>query len=169
VNRKKQTKSASSNSPPAKLGDTQLHSPEDYLVGSVDWRWRQFALGIMNQKPNYQAYNDAYQVGDVENDERAYQVACAASSQLLRNVKFRTYWRELIVESGFNDEVADSRLTKVMTDPNTTNGDLVRALKLYSDLGGRIINKTDVTSGGEKINPFSGLSTEELRRLAKEE
>lgn len=169
MSRKKPTKNENSSSLPAKREYIQDRNLEDDLVGSVDWRWRKFALGIMNGKMNYVAYNEAYKIGDVENDGRAYQVACAAASQLLRNIRFRGYWRELIVESGFNDDVADSRLVDIMTNPNTPPKDVLKAVELFKKLGGKIVDRTDVTTKGKIINnnPFPDLTAEELRKLAQ--
>lgn len=172
---KKQTKSENSSSDsnlPARLDDVQERERdiEQDALGSIDWRWRKFALGIMNGKMNYQAYDDAYNIGDVENDEKAYQVACVGASQLLRNIKFRDYWRQLIIESGFNDEVADSRLIQIMTNPSTPAKDVLKAVELFKKLGGKIIDRTDVTSKGKRIqqhNPYANLTEEELRELAK--
>lgn len=110
-------------------------------VAAINWQWRKFALAIMNGRQMYQAYNDAYEIGDVEKDQQAYQVAAASATRLLKNVKFRKYWRELLEEQGFNDDVVDSQMLTLITDPATPHMVRRAAIRDYNELKGRIIKK----------------------------
>lgn len=172
MSQKKQTPKKNLNNLPAKPEDVKDRNLENDLINNVNWEWRVFAVGMMNGKQNYQAYADAYGIEDIETDKKAYQVAAAGATQLLKNIKFRDYWRELIIEFGFNDDVADSRLVQVMTDPKTPAKDVLKAVELFKKLGGKIVDRTDVTSKGNQINtnnPFADLTAEELRKLAGED
>lgn len=123
---------------------------EDVIISSVNWQWRKFALGIMNGLHTYKAYAEAYSMPNVDRDERAYQVAAAAGTRLLKNVKFRAYWQELLVEQGLNDEVVDSEMLKLITDPETPYAVRRAVIRDYNELKGRIIKKTTMTDGQGK-------------------
>lgn len=118
---------------------------EDAVLGTINWQWRKFALGIMNGKENYKAYAEAYDMNDVDRDERAYQVAAVLSSRLLKNVKFREYWRELLEEQGFNDDVADTQMLRLITDLDTPPAVRRATIRDYNELKGRIVKKNAFT------------------------
>lgn len=118
---------------------------EDAVLGTVNWQWRAFALGIMNGKENYRAYADAYDMNDVDRDERAYRVAATLSSRLLKNVNFRAYWRELLEEQGFNDDMADTQMVRLITDLETPPAVRRATIRDYNELKGRIVKKNAFT------------------------
>lgn len=123
---------------------------EQALLGSTNWQWRKFALGLMNGLNNYKAYAEAYSMPNVDRDDRAYQVAAAAASRLLKNVKFREYWRELIVEQGFNHDVVDTEALKLITNEDTPPQVRRAAIRDYNELTGRIVKKQALTDGDGK-------------------
>lgn len=118
---------------------------EDAVLGTVNWQWRLFALGIMNGKENYKAYAEAYDMNDVDRNERAYKVAAVLSSRLLKNVNFRAYWRELLEEQGFNDDVADTQMLRLMADLDTPPAVRRATIRDYNELKGRIVKKNAFT------------------------
>lgn len=120
------------------------------LVSTVNWQWRKFALGIMNGLHTYKAYAEAYSMPNVDRDDQAYKVAAAAGTRLLKNVKFREYWRELLDEQGLNDEVVDSEMLKLITDPEVPYAVRRAAIRDYNELKGRIIKKQTMTDGSGK-------------------
>jgi len=132
---------------------------QEAVVSSINWRWRKFALGIMNGKMNYRAYADAYDLTEVEINRKQYQVAAANASVLLKNAKFREYWRELLQEQGFNNDAVDSEMLQLITDPMTPPTVKRAAIKDYNELMGRIVKAVDLTSGGKPI-PILGLTHE---------
>lgn len=118
---------------------------EDALLSTVNWQWRKFALGLMNGLPNYKAYAEAYDMNDVERDNRQYQVAAVKSSYLLKNGKFRAFWRDLLEEQGFNDDAVDTEMVKLMTDPDTPPAVRRATIRDYNELKGRIVKKQSWT------------------------
>ena len=61
-------------------------------------------------------------------------------------------------------------ITALVDDINAKRKNRTAELKLASDiLGLAQPQKVDMTSNGDSINPFNGLTTEELRKLLKEE
>jgi hypothetical protein len=118
---------------------------EDEVISSENWQWRKFALGMMNGLANYKAYAEAYSMPNVDRDERAYMVAAACSSKLLKNTKFRDYWRELIEEQGFNHDVVDTEALKLITDSDTPPQVRRAAIRDYNELRGRIVKKSTLT------------------------
>lgn len=128
----------------------QEKKAEDKLLANTNWQWREFALGLMNGLANYKAYAVAYNMPNVDRDNRAYMVAAASSSKLLKNAKFRDYWRALIIEQGFNHDVVDAEAMKLITDPDTPPQVRRAAIKDYNELTGRIVKKQALTDGEGK-------------------
>ena len=155
--RKKSRPAKNSNSPLIPIAIEQerqrqhKQNLEDAIIADINWQWRTFALGIMNGKANYTAYNEAYKIGDVDNNHRAYMVASACAARLLKNAKFREYWRELLGEQGFNHDVVDSQMLKQITSPDTPENVRRAAIRDYNELNGRIVQKTDITSKGRRV------------------
>lgn len=118
---------------------------QEALVGGINWQWRKFALGLMNGLPNYKAYAEAYDMNDVDRDEKQYMVAAAVSSRLLKNAKFRAYWRELLEEQGFNHDTVDSEMVRLITDPLTPPAVRRATIRDYNELQGRIVKKQSWT------------------------
>lgn len=118
---------------------------EDLDIGTINWQWRMFALGIMNGLNNYQAYAQAYGYKNVETDEREYKLCAVYSSRLLKNDSFRAYWRDLLEEQGFNHDMVDSQMLMLITDPLTPHTVKRAAIRDYNELQGRIIKKASLT------------------------
>lgn len=123
----------------------RAHETEEYLLSKVNWQWRKFALGIMNGLQNYKAYAEAYDMNDVDRNDRSYKVAAVLSSQLLKNPNFRAYWRELLEEQGFSNDMADTEMVKLMTDPDTPAAVRRATIRDYNELQGRIVKKQSWT------------------------
>lgn len=141
---------------------------EDAVLGTVNWQWRTFALGLMNGKENYKAYAEAYDMNDVDRNDRAYRVATTLSSRLLKKVEFRAYWQELIVEQGFSDEMADTEMVKLITDPNTPPAVRRATIRDYNELQGRIVKKNSFTDD-KGISLFDPENTAFEIRIVKAE
>jgi hypothetical protein len=124
------------------LTDTELPT-------SYNWAWREVIKGLMDRKPAYQAYAEAYDI-DIK-EESGRRIAEANSSRLLRNDKFRTLWRKVLTEAGFYNETVDNELVKLMTDPTVHPSIRRAALRDFNELHGRIINKIDHTTKGKEI------------------
>lgn len=129
----------------AKADEQAKREAENALIGEINWQWRKFALGIMNGLNNYKAYAEAYDIKNVDTDERAYRVAAASAARLLKNVNFKTFWRELLTEQGFNDDVVDSQMLMLITDPLTPHTVKRAAIRDYNELQGRIVKKATLT------------------------
>ncbi len=81
-----------------------------------------------------------------------FENICASSgSRLLRNVKVDKRVRDLLVEM-MDDKVIDARLIEIIM--NGKDQDAINAIKEFNKLRQRIIEKKDITSGGEKITGF---------------
>lgn len=75
--------------------------------------------------------------------------------------------KELFEEYGLTKELV---VTALVDDINAKRRNRTAELKLASDiLGLAQPQKVDMTTGGASINPLAGLTTEELRKLIKEE
>lgn len=84
---------------------------------------------------------------------------CAsAGSRLLRNVKVDKRVRELLNEM-MTTEVIDARLVEIIMKGKDT--DAIQAIKEFNKLKQRIIEKKDITSGGEKIAGFNFVRADE--------
>lgn len=178
MSRKKQIKKENLNSPPSMLvpmADVEererqhRRNLEDAVVSSVNWQWRQFALNIMNGMQKYEAYAKAYGIDDVETNERSYKVAAACSARLLKKASFRKLYRELLEEQGFSDDIADTRLLQVLTDPSAAYKDVLRAVELFKKLNGKLVERSDITSKGKRIiTQPKVISTIQPRKQEKE-
>lgn len=87
-----------------------------------------------------------------------YKTACAAASRLLSNVKVIARISELLEEEGLNNAFIDKQL-KFLVTQYADFGSKLGAIREYNKLKQRIVEKTDITSGGDKIIPiYGGLS-----------
>lgn len=87
-----------------------------------------------------------------------YKNACSSASQLLSNTKVFTRINELLEETGFSDAFADKQLGFLMAQQSDFTNKL-GAIREFNKLKKRITEKMDLTSGGEKIQPILGGST----------
>lgn len=155
----------------AQLEENEL--PEEPWVTDPDaaevrnYRWREVIDELMNGAKITDAYAKAYDI-DV-NVPSKYNAAAANGSRLIANDKFKALWRKVIQEHGFSNEMADWQLTDLMTNPKYEAKDRFKAIKHFNELSGRIITKTDLTSGGKPIEapaimpaiePRNGASTQ---------
>lgn len=133
--------------------ETQTEHPDEPWITDEEWvkdlnvRWRKVINRLMEGKLIYEAYAKAY---DIEIDtSEGKNLANAAGSRLLRNVKFKTLWHKVIEERGFNDEAVDWALADLITNPDVDPSTRRAAIKDYNELRGRVIKKTDITTGGQ--------------------
>lgn len=122
---------------------------DDSAAEVRNYRWREVVHELMNGATITDAYAKAYDI-DV-NVPSKYNVAASNGSRLLKNAEFKKLWRKVIEERGFNAETADWHLTDLMTNPKYEPKDRFKAIKHFNELSGRIIQKTDLTSGGKAI------------------
>lgn len=144
----------------------QERKAQDKLIGKVNWQWRKFALGLMNGLANYKAYAEAYDINDVDRNERSYRLATVLSTRLLKNASFRAYWRDLLEEQGFNHEVADTEMVRLITDPTTPAAVRRATIRDYNELQGRIVKKQSWTDD-EGISLFDKDTTEFTVRVVR--
>lgn len=85
------------------------------------------------------------------------------ASRLLTKANIQATIRKYLLEQ-MNDEVVDSVLTSIITNPREQSKDRIAALKEYNALKARIIKKLDLSSLGEKIDTTNPT----LLALAKE-
>lgn len=137
---------------------TDTESPAEF-----NWHWREVIRGLLDNLPGYQAYARAYEI-DIS-EESGRRVAEANYSRLLRNAKFRDLWRRVLEEIGLNDEMVDSQLYKLITGESVENAVKQRAIAHYNELRGRITRNVKLNAN-VKSSAFSGLTEEELRKLA---
>lgn len=81
--------------------------------------------------------------------DRMYNVCSACSSRLLRNDKIDNKIRELLNEM-LLDKVIDAELIGIIMK-GEKDSDRIAGIREYNKLKQRIIEKSDITSGGEKI------------------
>lgn len=81
--------------------------------------------------------------------DKSYNTCSVNASKLLRNPKIQQRIIKLSNEF-LNDEVIDKRLKEIAVSGE--DKDSINAIKVYNDIKGRIIKRTDLTSGGEKLN-----------------
>lgn len=111
-----------------------------------------------------QSYIEAY---DFDMSKKgAYNTAKANAHRLLTNADILDYINSLFDARGLNDTFVDKQLEKLITQ-DAEFSTKIKAIAEYNKLKGRIIDKKDLTSNGESINPYAGLTTDELRKLVK--
>lgn len=104
------------------------------------------------------AYAEAYNISLT--DKGKYKVAQAAASRLLSNVMILDRINEIFEARGLNDAFVDKQLELLITQ-NADFSAKTAAIREYNKLKQRIIDKTDITSKGEKITPiYGGLSVQ---------
>lgn len=91
-----------------------------------------------------------------------YKTACSAASQILTNIKVIKRINELLEEQGLNNEYVDKQLLFLIMQHSDFSSKL-GAIKEYNKLKQRITEKTDITTGGEKLN--KEMTKEELDRI----
>jgi len=79
-----------------------------------------------------------------------YKTACICASKLLTNTKVCDRINEILEDGGLNDQFVDKQLKFLITQ-HSDFGNKLGALREYNKLKQRITDKTDLTSGGEKI------------------
>lgn len=112
-----------------------------------------------------QSYIEAYDI-DIKKPG-AYNSAKANANKLLTKDYILKYINELFEARGLNDTFVDKQLEKLITQ-DAEFSVKIKAISEYNKLKGRITDKKDITTNGESINPYSQLTTEELRKLAND-
>ena len=79
---------------------------------------------------------------------KAYNVCASNANRLLRNEKITPFLTKYLNEV-LTDEIVDSNLAEIII--NGKDADRVSAIKEYNKLRQRITEKSDITSGGEKL------------------
>lgn len=133
---------------------------------SYNWAWRAVIQGLMDRKPAYVAYAEAYDI-DISNKSGELQ-ARANSSRLIANDNFKRLWRKVLTEVGFNNETVDSELIKLMTDPTVHPSIRRAAIRDFNELHGRIITKVDHTTKGKEFKAPVILSSIDPRNVGTE-
>lgn len=90
---------------------------------------RQFGMGNATM-----SYARAYGLNIKKKED--YNTASSCASKLLKIAKIRDRMREILVETGFNDEIVDARLINIVTEGS--NKDSNQAIKTYNELTKRI-------------------------------
>lgn len=110
-----------------------------------------------------QAYIEAYNI-DLSK-KGAYLSAKANAHRLLTKDYILKYIDELFEARGLNDTFVDKQLEKLITQ-DAEFSVKIKAISEYNKLKGRITDKKKI-EGELTINPYAGLTTEELRKLVK--
>ena len=95
-----------------------------------------------------QSYIEVYSPDQSKKDW--YKSACAGASQILSNIKVCNRINELLDDAGLNDQFVDKQLLFLMTQ-HSDFASKIASIREYNKLKSRITQKTDLTSGGEKI------------------
>lgn len=98
-----------------------------------------------------EAYAEAYEI-DLSNPKN-YNVAKTGAWRLLTNVDLCLYISALLDASGLNDIFVDKQLYLTITQ-NADFGSKVAAIKEYNKLKSRIVERSDVTTQGDKITAY---------------
>lgn len=96
--------------------------------------------------------------------DRMYNLCSVEAHRLLRKPKILERIQAIKSTWVEDDKIIDSRLMDIIQNGKDT--DALAAIKHRNELKQRVIKRADITSGGEKINPFSELEVDELRKLA---
>jgi len=79
-----------------------------------------------------------------------YKTACASASQILSNIKVCDRINKLLEMNGLNDVFVDKQLTFLVTQ-HSDLGNKLGAIKEYNKLKQRIIDQSDIKSGGKPL------------------
>lgn len=95
---------------------------------------------------------------------RMYNLCSVEAHRLLRTPKILE--RIQVIKSTWveDDKIIDSKMMDIIQNGKDT--DALAAIKHRNELKQRVVKRSDITSGGEKINPFNELEVDELRKLA---
>lgn len=84
--------------------------------------------------------------------KKTYDLCSSLGSRLRRNAKIQSRCRDLLNEF-MVENVVDARLTKIIV--YGSDDDAINAIKEFNKLRGRIIDKKDITSQGERVVGFT--------------
>lgn len=84
--------------------------------------------------------------------DKAYHVCSVESSKFLRNPEIQARITELLNEL-LKDEVVDSQLAKLIIQDKEPAAKIA-AIREYNKIRQRIVERTDITSGGQPITGF---------------
>lgn len=145
------------------IEDVSNENPAETWLTDEEWvddlnlTWRRVIELLMDRKPMYEAYADAYAI-DITTP-RGKNVAMACGSRLLRNANFRKLWDRVLQEVGFNDHMVDTILAQTITGKDVPYKDRNKAITIYNDLKGRVVKKTSLTDpDGNSIFGDNGLT-----------
>ncbi len=95
-----------------------------------------------------QAYLEVYDID--QSNPNWYNTACSAASRLLTNVKVCDQINALLEQNGLSDQFIDKQMLFLITQHSDFSAKL-GAIREYNKIKGRITEKVDHTSKGEKI------------------
>jgi len=95
-----------------------------------------------------ETYLEVYDID--RNKPNWYKTACSAASRLLSNVKVIDRISEILEEQGLNDAFVDKQLKFLLTQ-YADFGAKLGAIREYNKLKQRIVDRTDITSQGDKL------------------
>ena len=95
-----------------------------------------------------ETYLEVYDID--KNKPHWYKTACSAASRMLSNVKVCERINGLLEEGGLNDLFVDKQLRFLITQHSDFSNKL-GAIKEYNKLKQRIVEKTDITTGGKPM------------------
>lgn len=129
-------------------------------------RHEKFAQGLAKGLSQRKAYRAAFPTSETWKDE----TVDARASELKKNSKVLVRLQELGEEST-SDAVMDATarkewLTRVILDEEEYTKDKLKAIDILNRMEGAYIDKVEVK--GEVNNPFSGLTTEELKKMVND-
>lgn len=94
--------------------------------------------------------------------DKAYNVCSVSGFRLLRNPKIQTRINKILNEM-MRDDIVDTEIMHTIRQ-RTDYSAKMSAIKEYNKIKDRITSKTDITSGGEKLNLVL-ISDEEKERI----
>lgn len=107
-----------------------------------------FKLDELSNEPEYDTEN--HPIARSSEHDKAYDTCSVNASRLLRQAKINDRVKTLLNEI-LTDDVVDSELARIIKGARK-DSDKIAAIKEYNALRQRITNKTDLTSGGDKLD-----------------
>jgi|TARA_R100001530_G_scaffold903_2_gene1577 hypothetical protein len=140
----------------AKLNERQEKFCQLYVNGDKEL----FGNGV-------QSYLEVYEIDKTK--KNWYKTACAATSQLLSNIKVIDRIKDLLETGGFNDENVEKQHLFLLNQ-HSDYGVKMRALADYYKLKGKYAPiQTDITTKGEKIDGIQMVNPYEDKTKTNEE
>lgn len=130
------------------MDDDQDNAVEDKLNQKQEFFCQLYATEKEFFGNGTQSYIEAYDPDTTK--PNWYKTAAASASRLLKNDKVIKRINEILEETGLNDAFIDKQLSFLIAQ-HSDFGSKIAAIREYNKLKQRIIERTDVTSGGKTI------------------